>query len=80
MRKGFTVLCYFEIGGSDVSGEVSFVYLVSSISTRKHGSFVWIDNFKEANTLFVCKSLPKHNWLNNADCYLTPKQKNDIQS
>lgn len=66
------MLCYFEIGGFDVSGDAQFVYLVSTISTRRHGSFVYHKNFKETIVSFVGKSLPKNGWLNNADCYLMP--------
>ena len=68
------MICWFENHSRDVQSSISFVYLISSISSRSSGGYIDKENFRVPISLFASRVLTVYTWQNNADVYLTPKK------
>ena len=68
------MICWFENDSNNVMSGKSYVFLMSTISSRNSGFYLAKENFRVPISLFASRVLTVYTWQNNADVYLTPKK------
>lgn len=73
------MICWFENHSNDVMSNVTFVFLMSSISSRHSGMYLEKENFRKAIALYISRDrvIIRNNWLIDSNRYLKPKGAKD---
>ena len=60
---------------------LSYTYILSSTASRNSGGMrVELYDFRRIMPLFISKSLPKNNWLNDSDVFFSPRKERGIRN
>ena len=70
------MICWFENHSNNIMSNATFVFLMSSISSRHSGMYLEKENFRLAMALYVSRdrNIIKQNWVKDADQYFKPKK------
>ncbi len=70
------MICWFENDSNDVSSIDTYVFLLSSVSSRKTGIYVHPFNFRKSLSLYIARNrdiISPTDFLIHNNVYLAPK-------
>lgn len=69
-------LGYFGNHANSVRDNKTYVYMLSSCSSRAHGLSIHLQNFIRCTTVFTARKLIETTWINDKDEYFVPNETN----
>jgi hypothetical protein len=70
------MICWFENSGNDTSNIDTYVFLLSSVSSRKRGVFTHPFNFRRSLSLYIARNrdiISTTDFRTHNNVYLAPK-------
>jgi len=70
------MICWFEIDSNDISSIDTYVFLLSSVSSRKTGIFTHSFNFRRSLSLYIARNrdiISPTDFRIHNNVYLAPK-------
>jgi hypothetical protein len=70
------MICWFENHSGDRMSSLTYVFYLSTVSSRHSGMYLDQKNFRESVSTYLARRISsKHLWFSHEDLYLAPNKK-----
>jgi hypothetical protein len=70
------MICWLENHSNDRMSSLTYVFYLSTISSRNSGMYLKENNFRHSISIYTARRISsKHLWVDHEDLYLVPSKK-----